>query len=201
MAQLSLLSAEATGPRPADLAGMLCGHGRLTGFGRMSARLSAVLDEPWRARALAGELRRRGVQAELARDEDEQLMLRTAFRADLTALAAAWGCLAASSAKAVPEGFRLDGGTLRLWALTAGRPVPRGYLLAMDPGAPCTHERLSAALCTLGLPNALLGAGSDTPGLRISGRRRLHTFAELIGEPPRAAEGAWPEIVPVARAG
>ncbi|WP_158887574.1 hypothetical protein [Amycolatopsis anabasis] len=216
MRQLSFFSAEARSPEVADLAGVLCGPGRIVGFGRTAARLSVEVREPWRARLLVGEFARCGVRAEVVRpekseDEDENeegLVVRTAFRADLIALAAAWRCggengvdKARGAGKAVPCRFRLDGGVLRSWVLTGGRRMGAGYLLALDERAPETHVPLAEAIGSIGLGGTRLGPRGGGPAIRVSGRRRLATLAELIGEPPAGAELAWPESGPARRAG
>jgi hypothetical protein len=196
--QLSFFSAEATGPRLADLSGVLCAQGQLVSFGRTAARLSVVVEEQWRAQVLAAEFRRRGADAQLASSEGGHPLVRTAFRVDLISLATAWN---RGAVKAVPAGFRLDGAKLRMWALAAGTPVERGYLLALDPRDPDSHTRLVAALGALGLPCPVVGPGAGGPALRVRGRRRLETLAELIGEPPPGAEAAWPVHVPARQAG
>jgi hypothetical protein len=90
--------------------------------------------------------------------------------------------------KAVPEGFTLDGPTLRLWALAAGVPDRRaGYLLGLDPFAPQTHVPLAAAVTALGLPTLRLGPRGGGPALRISGIRARRRLAELVGEAPESA--------------
>ena len=52
MAQLSFYSAEANPPARGDLAGLLCGPGRLVSFGGVTARLSIPVPDAWRAREL-----------------------------------------------------------------------------------------------------------------------------------------------------
>ncbi|MEV7553104.1 hypothetical protein AB0N89_26130 [Amycolatopsis sp. NPDC089917] len=192
---ISLFSAEASGPGLADLAGVLCGPGRMTGFGRTAARLSALVDEPWRAGALARECRRRGVQAQVSAAECGRPLVRTPFRVDLLPLEQRW---THGEEKVLPDGFRLDGAMLRMWALAAGSPQGNGYLLALDPEAPETHERLITALAQLGVP-AKAQKGEDAL-LRVTGRRRLAHVLELIGDAPAGAEPAWPSLVPVVRA-
>lgn len=194
---ISLFSAEASGPGLADLAGVLCGPGRMTGFGRTAARLSAVVDEPWRAGALARECRRRGAEAQVSAAECGRPLVRTPFRVDLLPLERGWN--RGEEKKVLPDGFRLDGAMLRMWALAAGSPQGNGYLLALDPEAPETHERLIAALAQLGVP-AKAQRGEEAL-LRVTGRRRLAHVLELIGDAPAGAEPAWPSLVPVVRAG
>lgn len=193
---ISLFSAEASGPGLADLAGVLCGPGRMTGFGRTAARLSAVVDEPWRARALARECRRRGAEAQVSAAECGRPLVRTPFRVDLLPLERRWS---QGEEKVLPDGFRLDGAMLRMWALAGGSPQGNGYLLALDPEAPETHERLITALAQLGVPAKVLKGEESL--LRVTGRRRLAHVLELIGDAPAGAEPAWPSLVPVVRAG
>ncbi|WP_063628829.1 hypothetical protein [Amycolatopsis taiwanensis] len=188
MDQISFFSAEASGPRPADLAGVLCGPGQIEIFGRTAARLSVAVDEPWRARALAAEFTCRGIGAGVV-TEDGRPLLRTAFRVGLIGLANAW---CSGPAKVVPRGFRLTGAELRLWALAAGQAGERDYLLAMDEQAPQTHAALADALGCLGLPCQVVTPRGGGPAIRVTGRRRLAALGELLGAPPPATEGAWP---------
>ncbi len=191
MGQLSFYSAEARSARVADLAGLLCGQGQAVGFGRgTAARLSVVVDDAWRAGALVGACAERGVVAELGRSESGHPLVRTAFRADLTALAGLW---LRGAVKSVPSGFVPDGSALRIWALTAGRPDGGGYVLGLDPHVPDTHGPLVASLGRAGLPARLLGPRGGGPAVRITGRRRLERLAELVGpSPDGAAERSWP---------
>ncbi|WP_236796300.1 hypothetical protein [Amycolatopsis sp. GM8] len=196
MDQLSFFSAEASGPVLADLAGVLCGPGQVTAFGRTAARLSVPVGELWRARALAAEFARRGVHADVFRGETG-LLVRTAFRVDLIPLAHSWQ---AGEVKELPTGFRLTGGALRLWALASGQPNGNHYLLAVDERAPDTHTLLADACRQLGLPAQFAGPRAGGPAIRVTGRRRLATLEELIGPPPPAAVAVWPQVRPVAAA-
>lgn len=193
MDQLSFFSAEARHPRVADLAGMLCGPGQAVGFGRgTAARLSVVVADDWRARSLVRACEERGVGAELDRSETDHPLVRTAFRADLTELARDW---LRGAMKSVPADFSPDGAALRIWALTAGRPVPGGYLLGLDPHAPDTHEPMASALSRAGLPTRCLGPRAGGPALRVTGRRRVERLAELVGPTPDGAiERTWPLV-------
>ncbi|GHF74828.1 hypothetical protein FHX82_002184 [Amycolatopsis bartoniae] len=188
MDQLSFFSAEASGPRLADLAGVLCGQGQIVSFGRTAARLSVPVAEPWRAKALAAEFVCRGVHADVLRGEDGPLV-RTAFRVDLIHLANAW---LADEGKQPPDGFRLTGGALRLWALAAGQPNGNHYLLGVD----CEAEQLADACRQLGLPAQFVGPRAGGPAVRVTGKRRLATLEELIGVPPPAAVEVWPGFRP-----
>jgi hypothetical protein len=189
VSQLSLFSADARPVRIADLAGLLCGPGQIARFGAGdTARLSIVLADPDRAPALADACAATGVPVECAESESGATVVRTAFRRDLVALAAAW---TRGATKTVPEGLLLDGPMLRLWALAAGLPDARGgYLLALDPHAPQTHQGLVAAATRAGIPPARVGR---RPALRVSGTRRIQRLAELVGPAPAGVPAtAWP---------
>lgn len=187
---MSFFSAEANPPGLADLAGLLCGPGQTALFAKGTARLSLVLEDSWRAKALVGACAERGVTAEVRTCETTgRPLLTTAFRADLAPLAARW---TRDGAKVVPEGFTPDGAALRMWVLAAGHRLDNGYLLALDPDAPHTHLPLVSALARCGLPVAE-HAGERGPGLRVTGRRRLARLVELVGPPagPGCAD-QWP---------
>lgn len=192
--QMSFFSVDARRPGVGDLGGLLCGPGQTVRFGRGgSARLSVVVADSWRARALAGECAERGVDVDVAASDDGRPLLRTAFRADLATLAAEW---MRGAVKAVPDGLELDGHTLRLWVQTSGRTDGRGYLLGLDPHAPDTHRPLTKALERIGMAPALLGPRGGGPALRVTGQRRLAHLLELVGAPPAGAEADWPPPAP-----
>ncbi|WP_343063940.1 hypothetical protein [Haloechinothrix aidingensis] len=194
MAQLSFFSAEASAPCVADLAGVLCGHGQIVSFADTAARLSVVTDEHWRADALAEECAERGIEAEVTSSDGGYPLVRTAFRADLLAVAQAWS---RGAVKAVPAGFMLDGAALRLWMLACGRRAERGYQLQLDPRAEETHEPLLRRVSAAGLVSAsgqanLLGPRAGGPAVRIAGVKRMRRLAELAGRAPVGAEAQWP---------
>jgi hypothetical protein len=192
MPQLSFYSAEANTPQVRDLAGLLCGPGQLVSFGGTAARLSVVLDEPWRVAAITAACAERGVGTESAVTDEGSQVVRTAFRSDLSALATAWN---KGAVKAVPAGMALDGAILRLWAMAAGTWADGGYLLGLDPRAPETHEPLAGALARCGLAATMLGVRGGGPGLRVAGARRCNRLAELVGPAPNAAgQAAWPVV-------
>lgn len=192
MAQLSFYSAEANRPCAGDLAGLLCCQGQLTEFARTAARLTLRVDEAWRAKALVRALAVCGIDATRTVTEDGVQGLRTAFRADLTALADGW---TKEGEKFAPSDLTLGGGALRLWVLAAGVRLGGGYLLGLDPNAQDTYDTVRGALGGAGLPATLLLDREEGPGLRISGRRRLGRLVELVGEPPlAAAETHWPVV-------
>jgi hypothetical protein len=187
VAQLSFYSAEANRPRAGDLAGLLCCQGQLAEFARTAARLMLPLDERWRARQIRLALAERGIDATHTITEEGSHGVRTAFRADLLALAEEW---TKEGEKFAPSGLTLDGGALRLWVLAAGGWLGSSYLLGLDPEAPGTYDTVRGALGNAGMPATLQGTG-----LRISGRRRLRRLAELVGRAPAAdAEAHWPAV-------
>jgi hypothetical protein len=191
VSQLSLFSAEARPPSTADLAGLLCGPGQIVRFGAGDqARLSIELPDPARAAAVVAACAATGIAMRAVRTDSGATALRTAFRCDLVALAAAW---TAGGAKAVPRGWQLDGAALRLWALAAGRPDERGgYLLELDPDAPGTHDALIAAATRAGIPPARV---EERAALRISGARRVRRLVELVGPAPERITGTeWPRF-------
>jgi hypothetical protein len=186
-----LFSAQARTVDPADLVGLLCAQGQVHGFGRgTAARVSIVVAEQWRADGIARACADRGLPAERGATEEDHHWVRTAFVASLIPLAGAW---TRGAVKAVPDGWQLEGGALRLWALAAGRPDGRGYALGLDAHAPGTHGPLAAALAAAGLAATQLGVRAGGPALRVSGRKRVARLAELVGEAPRSAPpGRWP---------
>ncbi len=189
MLQLSLFSAEARAPRTGDLAGLLCGPGQVARFGAGDqARLSIVLPDAGRAAALRAACAAAGIPLDEVATDSGATALRSAFRCDLVGLAAAW---THGAVKAVPAEWQLDGATLRMWVLSAGRPDGRGgYLLALDAHAPQTHLPLIAAATRLGISPARVGRGA---ALRISGTRRIARLVELVGPaPPQLARTDWP---------
>jgi hypothetical protein len=188
--QPSLFSAQASAANPGDLAGLLCAPGQVHSFGRgTAARVSAVVAQQWRAVEIVRACTERALPAERGRTGD-RYWVRTAFVASLLPLATEW---TRGTIKAVPPGWQLDGAALQLWALAAGAPDGRGYLLGLDPHAPGTHDPLAAALSAVGLAATLLGPRSGGPALRVSGRRRIARLAELVGEAPQATPtGLWP---------
>lgn len=188
-----MFSAQASAAGPADLAGLLCAHGQVLGFGRpTAARVSIVLTERWRAVEIARACRERGLATERGCTEEEHYWVRTAFVAGLLPLVTRW---TKGAVKAVPEGWQLGGAALRLWTVAAGAPHGRGYVLGLDPHAPGTHAPLAATLAATGLAVTPLSPRSGGPALRVSGRRRISRLAELVGEPPQTAPtGLWPAV-------
>lgn len=186
--QMSFFSAEATHPRVADLAGLLCGPGQTVVFAKATARLTVPVDDLRRARALVAACAERGVRAQI-RVEETATIVCTAFRVDLAPLASAW---TRDGAKTVPGGFTPDGATLRMWILAGGRWAESGYVLPIDPQAPQTHGPLLDGLARCGLPAT---THQDESGLKIIGRRRLGRLLELVGPPVGSGcLDQWPAV-------
>lgn len=213
MSQLSLFSADLTPPRVEDLGGLLAAHGQISRTGS-GTRLSILLTDEWRARALLRELRVRDVQAEylpadqaladgLIGDDMRQgiaqpeptgtaprtsgVLLRTIRTAELDALCAAW---TRGAVKSVPAGLTAAAGLLRCWTLAAGRPDETGFRLGLDRHASDTYEPLASSCARAGLAGALIGVRGGGPALRIVGRRRYARLVELLGTPPPEAPAA-----------
>lgn len=188
---MSVFSTAGAGPDTADLSGVLCGPGQVATRGSESARLSIVVGQEWRAAALAEEFRCRGVTAEVAAagsSDDGRRLVRTGFHTELRDLARQFS---RGAMKALPPGFRLDGGTLRLWALACGGASDRGFVFPLDRRAPDTHRPLLAALTHTGLSGSIVGPRAGGPALRVTGKRRLTALAQLLGPPPEGGENAW----------
>jgi hypothetical protein len=184
--QLPFCAGASPPPGASDLAGLLIGPGQVVRMGG-TARVSIVVDAPWRVHALAAELRLRalGMQWEPSTVEGHY-GVRTSYTGTLAPLSALW---LRGAAKAPPAGFLLDGLRLRLWFTGAGTVNEDGteILLRLGPSDEHCWKPAARALDALGLP-----AESTRAALKISGRRRLRRFAELIGEPISAVPpGAW----------
>ncbi len=192
MSQLSFFSAESVPPAVADLTGVLAGHGQVVLIGG-GARLSVVVEELWRARALAEMISEAGLEPEITRTDEETPLVRTAVDVRLTGIATDW---TRGAVKTVPPQWLPGPRELRAWTLAAGVPEADRYLLGLDPHAPDTHSPLASALMRVGIAPTLIGTRGNRPALRISGRRRLSRLVENVGEPPDEVEAlsAWPRI-------
>jgi hypothetical protein len=179
---LSLFGVEARPASPLDFEGLLAGAGQVVRMGG-TARVSVVVDQPWRARALLAEARARGLTATCDRaDVEGHLDFRTAYSSALAALGASWLC---GAVKQPPAGFALDGRRLRLWAIAGGeRDGAAAFVLKLGVSDDLTWGAVGAALTGVGLPALLLEPGWGGPAYRIVGRRRLARLAELVGDPP-----------------
>jgi hypothetical protein len=188
--QLSLFGVEARPATPLDLEGLLAGAGQVVRMGG-TARVSVVVDQPWRARALLAEAHARGLAATCEPATVEgHIGFRTAYSSALAALGTSW---LRGAVKYPPPGFALDGRRLRLWTIAAGgRDGARAFTLRLGvTDEPCWGV-VGAALATAGLPAVLLGPRAGGPAYRLVGRRRLARLAELVGDPPAGAPaGNW----------
>ncbi|MCV6973198.1 hypothetical protein [Mycobacterium bourgelatii] len=192
MSQLSFFAAESVPPAVADLSGVLAASGQIVTVGS-GARISVVVDELWRATALAEMIREAGLVPEITRTDEQTPLVRTAVDPSLSRVAAEW---TRGAVKTVPLRWLPGPRELRAWTLAAGSPEADRYLLGLDPHAPDTHSPLASALMRVGIAPTLIGTRGARPALRISGRRRLSRLVENVGEPPDDAEAlaAWPRV-------
>ncbi|MBV8860434.1 MAG: hypothetical protein JO259_01035 [Mycobacterium sp.] len=192
MSQLSFFSAESVPPAVGDLTGVLAASGQIVTVGD-GARLSVVVDQLWRAEALAEMIDEAGLLAEIARTDENTPLVRTAVDCRLRSFAGEW---TRGAVKTVPPLWLPGPRELRAWILAAGGPEADRYLLGLDPHAPDTHSPLASALMRVGIAPTLIGTRGARPALRISGRRRLSRLVESVGEPPEAAEAlrCWPHV-------
>lgn len=197
MSQLSFFSAESVPPAVTDLTGMLAAPGQIVlvgGGGHPTARISVVVDDLWRAHALAEMIDQAGLTPEIARTDENTPLVRTTMDVRLVPLARRW---TRGAVKTVPPEWVPGSRELRAWTLAAGTPeADDRYLLGLDPHAPDTHPVLASAMMRVGIAPTLIGTRGAHPALRISGRRRLLRLVENVGEPPgdTAALAQWPRI-------
>ncbi|MCV7234676.1 hypothetical protein [Mycobacterium branderi] len=192
MSQLSFFSAESVPPAVTDLTGVLAAAGQIVIVGG-GARLSVVVEELWRAEALAEMIEDAGLVSEITRTDEDTPLVRTAVDARLRTIAADW---TRGAVKTVPPLWLPGPRELRAWTLAAGAPEADRYLLGLDPHAPDTHSPLASAMMRVGIAPTLIGTRGARPALRISGRRRLSRLVENVGEPPAAVEAKvnWPHV-------
>ena len=196
MSQLSFFTAESVPPAVADLCGVLAASGQIVQVGApdgAGARLSVVVEQLWRASALAEMIREAGMVPEIGRTEEGTPLVRTAVDRSLTSIAAEW---TRGAVKTVPPRWLPGPRELRAWTLAAGSPEGDHYLLGLDPHAPDTHSPLASALMRVGIAPTLIGTRGARPALRITGRRRLSRLVENVGESPAEAEALpqWPRV-------
>jgi hypothetical protein len=192
VSQLSFFSAESVPPAVTDLTGVLAASGQVVLVGS-GARLSVVVDRPWRAEALAEMMDEAGLAPELSRTDEDTPLVRTDVDSRLLVIAADW---TRGAVKTVPPQWLPGPRELRAWVLAAGAPEADRYLLGLDPHAPDTHSPLASALMRVGIAPTLIGTHGARPAVRISGRRRLSRLVENVGEPPGDAEALtqWPHV-------
>jgi hypothetical protein len=194
VSQLSFFSAESVPPAVGDLTGVLAASGQIVAVGD-GARLSVVVDQPWRAQALAEMIDEAGLTAEITHTDENTPLVRTAVDVRLCVIAREW---TRGAVKTVPPLWSPGPRELRAWILAAGHRQADRYLLGLDPHAPDTHSPLASALMRVGIAPALIGIHGARPALQISGRRRLSRLVESVGGPPDAAEAllCWPRVEP-----
>lgn len=196
MSQLSFFTAESVPPAVADLSGVLAASGQIVMVGApdvQGARLSVVVDQLWRASALAEMIHEAGLEPEITRTEEDTPLVRTAVSQLLCPIATEW---TRGAVKTVPPRWLPGPRELRAWTLAAGSPEADRYLLGLDPHAPDTHSPLASALMRVGIAPTLIGTRGGRPALRIGGRRRLSRLVENVGEPPDNAQALslWPRV-------
>ncbi|MFZ0833932.1 MAG: hypothetical protein WAM92_12775 [Mycobacterium sp.] len=192
MSQLSFFSAESVPPAVTDLTGVLAAPGQVVVIGN-GARLSVVVERPWRSEALAEMMTEAGLHPEITRTDEDNPLVRTSVDPRLLAIADEW---TRGAVKTVPRQWLPGPRELRAWVLAAGTPEADRYLLGLDPHAPDTHSPLASALMRVGIAPTLIGTRGARPALRISGRRRLSRLVENVGEPPGDVEALaqWPHV-------
>lgn len=192
--QLSIFGAETVPPALTDLSGLLAAQGQVV-VSAGKARISVVVDERWRADAIAELMTQAGLTPETTTTDEGRPLVRSAAVEDLVPLATQW---TRGAVKAVPPGWVPGSRALRAWVLAAGRMEVDGerYVLGLDPHAPDTHPVLAQSLMRAGIAPTLIGTRGTGPGLRVSGRRRLTRLGENIGEPPDdpSARSMWPHV-------
>jgi hypothetical protein len=188
--QLSFLTAGVRPPGVEDLEGLLLGVGQVVRLGG-TARLSVLVEDPWRVEQVLAAYVERGLRGEVAPGEDEGVTsVRTPFSRTLGPVAQRW---VRGAVKSVPAGFVLDGSRLRMWAIGAGRRDDHGYLLRLSPHDDQVWPAAGSALAWVGLAGTFVGPRAGGPAYRITGRRRMVRLGEYVGERPAAAPPEhWP---------
>ncbi|OZG26225.1 hypothetical protein BH683_025830 [Williamsia sp. 1138] len=192
MGQLSMFSAETDEPSLDDLAGILASAGQVA-IGPRGARLSVVVADDWRARALADEIERCGVAAEISLSSEGSPLVGTTATPVLEGLYRQW---TKGAVKTMPATWVPTPRALRLWVMAAGQRDADRYLLGLDAHAPDSHGSLATAVMRAGIAPTLVGTRSSSPALRIAGKRRLTRLIESVGEAPDIPGAAlqWPFI-------
>lgn len=186
MTQFSLFGAAALDPAIVDLDGVVLAGGLWSRRGDR-ARLSIVVDAPWRANALAAEFLVRDVaeDADAVVPAADGLSVRSAFSAALAVQASRW---MRGAREGRPADLDLTAGGLRLWAIAAGRWDDPGFLFAVREDM---HPFAGAQLARLGVAAVAL-TRRGRPGWRVTGTRRLRRLGELLGPAPEGATHEWP---------
>src|SRR2546423_12861146 len=122
VSQLSFFSAESVPPTVADLTGILAAPGQVVVVGSgtdRAARLSIVVERLWRAEGLAEMIAEAGLEAEIARTDEDTPLVRTTADPRLLAIARDWTL---GAVKTVPPQWLPGPRELRAWTLAAGTP-------------------------------------------------------------------------------
>ena len=157
MTQLSLFSADLAEPRPEDLGGLLAAHGQAA-RGAGGTRLSILLADEWRGRALLAECRVRDIPAELEPAPSE---------ADRAGVFGADGRTAGELASGRPGGALASGRPGG--ALASGRPG--GALASGRPGRVLLRTARLAELTAVADDWARGAVKAVPPGLTLGAGR------------------------------
>lgn len=199
--QLSLVAADMSAPGLEDLEGLLCGTGHVVrGIGAQAdaARISVLVDDAWRVRALESRLAEMDMldpsRPAATPGRPNAVSVRTRFDPRLLEMAARW---TRGATPVAPAALHLDGPRLWWWAVSAGvadrGTGGRGIKLRLARSAPQRWTPVGAALAEAGVPGIFLGPRADGPAYRLVGTRRLIRLADLVGEAPDGAPPqAWP---------
>jgi hypothetical protein len=187
--QFSLFGAEVAQPQLHDLDGLILAGGDFTRADQdRIARLSVVVDSPWRVLALQAEFARRGLTSDVAPAPSGGTTVRSEFSTDVGGLAGRW---VRSAVSRLPADLELSASGLRLWCIANGQVEPVGYLLGVgDPGGPI-HRAAGAQLARLGVA-AVEVSGRASAGWRVTSTKRIRRLAELVGESPDGGQAQWP---------
>ena len=187
--QFSLFGAEAADPLVEDLDGVLLAGGDWVRTDAGSAaRLSVLVAEQWRARALQSEFADRGLASDTAEAPGGLIAVRTEITPRLGPHAQRW---TRGAYLRPPADLALSASGLRLWAIAAGRAEEGGYLLRMADLDGALHRVAGAQLARLGVTAVEVGSRSGA-GWRVTSVKRLRRLAELIGAPPDGSGRDWP---------
>ena len=187
--QFSLFGAEAAEPALVDLDGLLLAGGDWVRTESSSAaRLSVLVADGWRVRALQAELDVRALTSDTADAPGGLTAVRTEITEVLAPAAARW---TVGASLRVPPDLSLTPSGLRLWAITAGRVDEAGYLLGMADADGPLHRAGGGQLAKLGVAAVDVGVRGG-PGWRVTSIKRLRRFAELIGQAPDDSAPNWP---------
>jgi hypothetical protein len=187
--QFSLFGAEVAEPILADLAGVVLAGGDWVRAEEdfSVARLSVVVDAPWRVAAMISAFDELGLAPSTAMAENGT-GVRTEFSAQLAPEAQRW---TRGAVLRPPAGLALTARGLRIWAIASGRADASGYLLGTGEADGLMHRAAGAQLAALGLAATSI-ALRTAPGWRVTSVKRMRRLAELLGEPPSGSSADWP---------